>query len=90
MGKVGYWLINGTIVDTEVQGLHLLESWLENSSHKVQGHFYIFIETIKYFVYFCISFSNNFLKMELEFFLNYLSISLLLAVCALLLQQQQC
>lgn len=40
MGKVGSWLINGTIVDTEVQRLHWLESWLENSSHKIDRHLY--------------------------------------------------
>lgn len=38
MGKVGYWLINGTIVDTEVQRLRWLESWLETSGHEVDGH----------------------------------------------------
>lgn len=40
MGKVGHCLINGTIVDTEAQRLLWLESWLENSSHKVEGHLY--------------------------------------------------
>lgn len=39
-GKVGSWLINGTIVDKEVQRLYWLESWLENSSHKVDRHLY--------------------------------------------------
>jgi len=35
LGKVGSWLINGTIVDTEEQRLPWLESWLENSGRKV-------------------------------------------------------
>lgn len=40
LGEVGSWLINGTIVDTGVQGLLCLESWLENSTHEVGRHFY--------------------------------------------------
>lgn len=39
-GEVGSWLINGTVVDTGVQGLLCLESWLENSSHEVGRHLY--------------------------------------------------